>query len=98
MFPSWLRSMIRSGSTFHIRCVLTLASIYRDIDFPGELKISTITSPFSGSEAQIEKIIDFIPLFVSSFIPLRLRGRGVLKGKFRYFPISTSSPQTSISA
>lgn len=44
---AWRRSL-RSGSPVIIRCALTVFGLYRVLDFPGPLKISTITDPMTG--------------------------------------------------
>jgi hypothetical protein len=94
IFPSRLRKLIRLGNLFYIRLSLTLLSFYRDLLYKSPVKISTITSPFTGDDKMIDEIIGFIPKFVENFIPKSLRGREVLMGKFKYFPILTSSPQS----
>jgi hypothetical protein len=95
IFPMRLRKLIRQGNLFYIRLSLTLLSFYRDLIFNSPVKISTITSPFTGDDKVINEIIGFIPRFVENFIPPSLKGRDVLVGKFKYFPILTSSPQSS---
>lgn len=46
--PILHRMWIRKGSRFHIRIWLSLFSLYRVVEFPGKVKLATITDPFSG--------------------------------------------------
>lgn len=99
LIPKNLRKFLgHDGSFFIMRLVLTVLSLYRDFIYTSKVKTETITNP-KNSDLKLEKeIINFIPLFVKFFVKRKLSGSGVLKGKFRFFPILTSSPQTSIFA
>jgi len=88
--------LIRKGNPFVIKLSLTIVSLYRDIIYDSKIDTSSITKPYSGSKYIINQIVAFIPHFVDIFVPKSLGGREALKGKFRYFPISTSSPQSNI--
>lgn len=46
--PILHRMWIRKGSAYHVKVWLSLFSIYRVIEFPGRVKLATITDPFSG--------------------------------------------------
>lgn len=48
MIPILHRMWIRKGSPYHVRLWTSLFSLYRVIDFPGRVKLATITDPFSG--------------------------------------------------
>nr|UJQ92613.1 MAG: putative RNA-dependent RNA polymerase [Mitoviridae sp.] len=48
--PILHRIWIRKGSHFHVRFWLSLFSIYRVIEFPGKVKLATITDPFGGAD------------------------------------------------
>lgn len=48
--PILHRMWIRKGSHYHIRLWLSLFSLYRVIEFPGKVKLATITDPFGGSD------------------------------------------------
>jgi hypothetical protein len=95
-FPSYIRKCIRLGLPWSIRLSLTICSFFRDILYTSKVKTDTITNPFNGNEKVVQEVIKFIPSFTKIFIPLHLRGRTLLEGKMRIFPILTSSPQTSI--
>nr|WAY16612.1 putative RNA-dependent RNA polymerase [Binucleate Rhizoctonia mitovirus 4] len=45
------RAEIRKGNVKMIKFYLTLFNLYRVLEFPGSLKLSTITAPFSGNPA-----------------------------------------------
>jgi len=95
LFPVPVRNMIRKGNSFYIRFALTVASLYRDLTYNATPNLSTITEPYSGNEKTIKTIVGFIPTFVKLFVklPPEVR-RNLLMGKFVYFPILKSSPQT----
>jgi len=95
-FPSYIRRMIRLGFPWSIRLSLTICSFFRDIIYTSEVKTTSITSPFNGNEKVVQEVIRFIPFFINRFIPLHLRGRTLLEGRMKIFPILTSSPQTPI--
>nr|QDH91427.1 MAG: RNA-dependent RNA polymerase [Mitovirus sp.] len=61
--PILHRMWIRKGSHFHVRLWLSLFSLYRVIEFPGRLKLSTITDPFRGTGLYSETLSSF-----SSFV------------------------------
>jgi hypothetical protein len=96
IIPGYMRRRLMRGDTFIIRLILTITSLYRDIIYPSKVNTSSITDPFSGDRDQISRIIKFIPRFIKVFIPSNLVGPSLIAGKLKYFPISTSSPQTSI--
>jgi hypothetical protein len=96
IIPGYMRRRLMRGDTFIIRLILTIASLYRDIIYPSKVNTNSITDPFTGDKDQISRIIKFIPRFIKVFIPSNLVGPSLIAGKLKYFPISTSSPQTSI--
>nr|WAY16627.1 putative RNA-dependent RNA polymerase [Binucleate Rhizoctonia mitovirus 14] len=49
LIPAQQRAMIRNGDKREIRFWLGLFNLYRILKVPGELKISTITAPFTGN-------------------------------------------------
>lgn len=60
ILPSLMRSKILMGDQRSIRLALTFLSLYRVLEFPGKLKLSTITDPgkdWSGSMSEIRKAI-----------------------------------------
>lgn len=60
ILPSLMRSKILAGDPRSIRLALTFLSLYRVLEFPGKLKLSTITDPgkdWSGSKPEILRAI-----------------------------------------
>jgi hypothetical protein len=96
-FPVVVRRMIRSGSTSYMRLALTLSSLYRDFIYDSPIKLSSITNPYTGNKNAINHIKGDISQFVRLFIRPSFQSpseiRLALAGKFRYSPISKSSPQ-----
>jgi hypothetical protein len=56
------RQMMRKGNVHIIRFWHSLFSIYRVLQIPGQLKLETITSPFSGNDKFLEDAIEFASL------------------------------------
>jgi len=54
IIPARCRGLIRKGDVREIRFWLSLFNLYRILKVPGDLKISTITSGFTGNEAYLE--------------------------------------------
>jgi hypothetical protein len=48
IIPKSLRDLISSGDRVVIRVVLAILSVFRVMSYKGSLKLSTITSPFTG--------------------------------------------------
>lgn len=66
--PQHIRIRIRAGDPVAIRITLTLINLYRVIEFPGTLKIKTITQPSKGHGGLDSQIESYLPLFVKLFI------------------------------
>jgi hypothetical protein len=58
------RKLIRSNNTSVIRFYLTLFSVYRILDCPKQLKLSTITDPFTGDVQYLE----FVKLALTNIV------------------------------
>jgi len=97
VFPVGLRKFIQARQLNSIRLAMTLASLYRDLSYPGDINLLSITKPSTADSTVIKEIISLIPrffrLFVSPALPKGSSLRDWLQGKFLYFPITTSSPQ-----
>lgn len=65
--PVLHRRRIKAKDILVIRFYLTIFSLYRDINYIGKIKLSTITSPFSGSNAIFSYLERFIPRFTKLF-------------------------------
>lgn len=57
IIPAQCRALIRKGDVREIRFWLGLFNLYRVLKIPGELKISTITSAFTGNEAYLNYLM-----------------------------------------
>jgi hypothetical protein len=98
VFPKSFRIQIHRGRAIYIRLALTLLSLYRDLTFKGKMKLNSITDSSSAKTGTIQMMIGLVPRFVRLFVlPVSPKGgmRLWLKGRFSYFPISTSSPSSS---
>jgi hypothetical protein len=69
--PKWIlaqdRAKIRARDYKVIRFYLTLFSLYRVLEFPGKIKISTITDPMEtrdGTSETLARIAHYTPIFV----------------------------------
>jgi hypothetical protein len=60
LIPARCRALIRKGDVREIRFWLSLFNLYRILKVPGELKLSTITSEFTGNEAYLESLIKLL--------------------------------------
>lgn len=67
LLPSYVRARVRSGDPVAVRWVLTVLSLYRVLPFPGSLKLTTITDPWTGSIPK--DAIRFIPVFLRTLSP-----------------------------
>lgn len=96
ILPVKLRRMIQSGNPGGIKMSLTLFSLYRDFIYDSEVKTSSITGPFTGKKDAVQNlkqyVKDFDRLFVHKNRDSWVTLRDSLVGKFKYFPITTSSP------
>jgi hypothetical protein len=69
--PIVIRRLIAKGDPITIKLALTLCAMYRVLEFPGTLKLNTITAPNTGHGGLNKQIYSFIPLFVKRFISPR---------------------------
>jgi len=58
LIPAKCRKLIRSGDKREIRFWTGLFNLYRIIQIPGNLKLDTITNPFSGNEEILSVYVD----------------------------------------
>lgn len=65
ILPSLLRERILAGDKLAIRLSLTFLGLYRVLEFPGQLKLSTITLPGKDWSGQIPEIRRAISVFWS---------------------------------
>lgn len=64
VIPTIHRHRIRSGDLGVIRTWLTLLSLYRVLEFPGKLKLSTITDPGRDISKLLLEATAFMPAFL----------------------------------
>jgi hypothetical protein len=64
IIPLLHRKEIRNGNVKVIRTWLTLFSLYRVLEFPGKLKLSTITDPGKDISGLLKEIQAFMPVFL----------------------------------
>lgn len=99
LFPPVIRAQIRKGNTFFIKYSLTIASLYRDMQYEGPLKLGSITNPFNGNENIFHELGKYIPFFTDNILKqgrIPYSPRLKLMGLFSYFPLSKSSPQVGM--
>lgn len=60
------RLRIRSGETRLMKFYLTIFNIYRVLDFPGTMKLKSITGAFTGKYKLVSEILQYIPAFVTA--------------------------------
>nr|UIW13819.1 MAG: RNA-dependent RNA polymerase [Rhizoctonia solani mitovirus 47] len=68
ILPNQIRMLIRAGNPVTIRLALTLLNVYRVFSYTGQLKLSTITSPFTGTDGLKRYLYSVIPLFIKRFV------------------------------
>jgi hypothetical protein len=87
----------KSGCYFLMKYYLTIFYFYRVLEFPGKLKLETITNP--GIFINMNHYESYMDHFIRIFFPKKLQGpgRGInfLRSVSRVFPIFRSSPFTS---
>lgn len=66
--PCQIRMEIRKGSAITIKLALTMYNFYRVLEFPGKLKLDTITTANTGHGGLNHMIYSYIPLFVKLFV------------------------------
>jgi len=66
--PFHIRTRIRHGDPTAIRMTLTLINVYRIFEFPGKLKLQTITKGFAGTDSLNSFLISVIPRFMALFV------------------------------
>jgi len=69
VIPALDRKLITAGNTRLAKFWLSLFSVYRILDIPGKLKLSSITDPSTMSPATLVAWKDFVPVFVRMKMP-----------------------------
>lgn len=92
IIPAFHRKLILAGDKKVIRFWLTQFSLYRDIHFDGELKLSTITDPYTGT-SNFTEFIQFTKPFKDLFF--RACDLEFSVNDNSLFQILTSGPQAS---
>jgi hypothetical protein len=98
-FPRYIplseRRAMKSGSESVIRFWLTLFAVYRIINIPGKLKLSTITDPFSGSLEGLQRVSQELEVLASN--SLKMFDKTILKSDPGLLMLETSSSTTRVS-
>jgi hypothetical protein len=89
------RRAILNKSTSVIRYWLTLYALYRIINIPGNLKLNTITDPFSGSEEGIRKVTLELEALASNF--KSMFDISILRSNPGLLLLETASPTSKVS-
>jgi hypothetical protein len=74
---------------------LTLFAVYRIINIPGKLKLSTITDPFSGSKEGLQRVSHELEALASN--SLKMFDKSILKSDPGLLMLETSSSTTKVS-
>jgi len=93
------RASIRKGDANVIRLYLTLFGIYRVIEFPGKVKLASITGLCLYRQKFYDVHVTFIPIFwrmLAKLAKLNPTG-GTLQERLGYFDESSQSPTLRIS-
>lgn len=92
------RALIRSGDPKVIRMYLTLFGIYRVVEFPGKVNLSTITGLCLYRQEHFLEHVKFIPIFwrILSQIAKVNPGGSNLRERLGYFDETTKSPTLRI--
>jgi hypothetical protein len=69
VIPALDRKLITGGNTSLAKFWLSLFSVYRILDIPGKIKLSSITDPSSMKPAVLTAWKDFVPVFTSMKMP-----------------------------
>jgi hypothetical protein len=91
IIPVHDRKLLRAGDSRTLKFWLTLFSFYRVLIMPGKLKLSTITSPFNGSD------YSYMTNHIDRFIKLFLKGKSLIdtyRLRVDPFVIRTASPNS----
>jgi len=95
--PFHIRNRIRHGDPTAIRVTLTLINVYRIFEFPGKLKLQTITKGFAGTDSLNSYLISVIPRFMALFVwsrfsPSFIKSNLIKWAKDAVFPIFKGGP------
>lgn len=72
MIPRLLRTEIRAGHDNVMKLVSSILNVYRDIKYPGKVKLKTITDPFTGDETAVARLQEYIVPFLMAFFSFNL--------------------------
>jgi len=92
IIPAHHRRAIRMGDMKMIQLWMTLLGLYRILSFKGQLKLSTITTPFEVSSTVLLEWGDFLRDHFSQLF----RAVDIKVKVPRLDPITTSSPTSSV--
>jgi hypothetical protein len=84
------RNLIRSKDASIIRYYLTIFSLYRVLDCPRTLKLSTITKPFEGSEEYLNSIIELSDSIIKKHLKKKILNSFKPLEKFLFLETSSN--------
>jgi hypothetical protein len=108
IIPGCLRLLIEDNDTRITRLTLTILSSYRSMIIPGQLKLETITSPFSGNHKTLPETASVTgilkEIFVEPFLAkgetkrlnLLFKGTNLISPSSRLLNLSSSGPNSKI--
>jgi len=99
VIPALMRARIMNREARVVRIWLSLFNLYRVVEFPGKLKLQTITDPSTADNATVNGFCQYVtecfhPLLLKINNPARLFNPDRIKVTLRAIPflISKSSP------
>jgi hypothetical protein len=84
------RNLIRRKDPSIVRFYLTIFSLYRVLDCPRTLKLSTITKPFEGSEEYLNSIIELSDSIINKHLKKRILNSFKPLEKFLFLETSSN--------
>lgn len=91
IIPAYLRAEIRRDAFNVMRWISSILNVYRDIDYEGAPKLSTITQPFTGDVSSLESMREYIAPFCTKFFAADSREAVKWRGR-RLFLIWKAGP------
>jgi len=94
IIPREHRRRIREGDVFILRLWLSWFSIYRVLDFPGKIKLNTITDPgVVFNKIIVYEMLDAVRVFCSAVLQFKVEGAAKPHlPEIKFFPLSKSTP------
>jgi hypothetical protein len=91
------RALIRSKRTSVIRFYLTLFSVYRILDCPGELNLSTITDLYNGKDNYVNDFNLNVKILINRFFTEKIKDNHKPLSKFQFLETASMSKTEKVS-